>query len=69
MSIRTRRELEATREKLQVLEDYYETSRRKEGLNAQAREAILRTTKRMLNQLKEEIVRFEAHLGTHAKAE
>ena len=69
MSIRNKRELEATREKLHVLKDYYETARRKEGLNAQARDAILRSTKRMLNQLQEEIVRFEAHLGTHAKPE
>ena len=69
MSIQTRRELEATREKLDALENYYEATRRKEGLSRQAREDILRSTRQMINQLKEEIARFEAHLTTRAERE
>jgi hypothetical protein len=64
VSIQTRRELEATRDKLRTLEEYYDSTGRKEGLNAHAREAILHSTKRMINQLKEEITRFEAHLAS-----
>jgi hypothetical protein len=69
MSIQTKRELEATREKLDALEKYYESTRRKVGLNRQAREDILRSTKQMINQLKEEIARAEARLTTSAERE
>lgn len=61
MSIETERELDAMREKLRWLEEYYESTRRKEGLDPRAREDILLTTKRLINQFKEEIIRFEGH--------
>ncbi len=60
MSIEVERELDATREKLRRIEEYYEATRQNEDLNPLAREDILLTTKRLINQFKEEIVRFEA---------
>lgn len=69
MSIETEQEPIATREKLRWLEEYYESMRHKEGLKPVAREDILVTTKRLINQFKEEIVRFESHMATQAKPE
>lgn len=61
MSIETGRGLDAMRKKLRWLEEYYESTRRKEGLDPRAGEDILLTTKRLINQFKEEIVRCEGH--------
>jgi hypothetical protein len=68
MSIELERELDATREKLRRLEQYYEATRRNEDLNPLAREDILLTTKRLINQFKEDIARFEAHTTPRPEA-
>lgn len=65
--IETKEELEATREKLRQLEAYYETTRSNTSLHALAREDILRTTKRLVNQLTEEITWFEAHTSANSE--
>lgn len=57
------RNIDATREKLRWLEEYYEATKNNEDLNPMARMDILLTTKRLINQFKEDIVRFEAGRG------
>ncbi len=60
MSIDVERKIDATREKLRWLEEYYEATQKNEDLNPTARKDILLTAKRLINEFKEEIVRFEA---------
>ena len=69
MSLRSHRELEATREKLRSLEARYEADRREEGGDQHVRELSMRSLKRLINQLKEEIARFESRsaLGTDGR--
>ena len=67
--IEDERQLEVTREKLRWLEQYYERTREKENLSPAARDDILLTTRRLINQLKEEIIRYEAHMVTPAGPE
>ena len=67
MNLQSERELEVTREKLRLLEECYEQERREPDGDAHVQELTLRSLKRMINQLKEEIVRFEsrAAVATH----
>jgi uncharacterized small protein (DUF1192 family) len=61
MDLKNDRELQVTREKLCLLEEHYKASRLDTTGDPYARELSLRSIKRMINQLKEEIARFEAH--------
>ena len=69
VSIETQEDFEATREKLRQLDAYYEATERNTKLNSLAREDILRTTKRLINQLKEEMTWFKAHASAKSKTE
>ena len=60
MNLQSERELEVTREKLPLLEECYEQDRREPDGDAHVQELTLRSLKRMINQLREEIVRFES---------
>lgn len=60
MSLQSDRELEATREKLRRLEECYDEEKRNPDGDAHAQELTLQSLKRMINQLKEEIVRYES---------
>jgi hypothetical protein len=60
MKLQSHRELEATREKLRLLEDRYEANRRERGANEHTRELTMKSLRRLINQLKEEITRFES---------
>jgi flagellar biosynthesis chaperone FliJ len=60
MKLRSHRELETTREKLRLLEQRYEASRQEKGGDLHMRELSMRSLKRLINQLKEEIARFES---------
>jgi uncharacterized small protein (DUF1192 family) len=60
MSLKTQRELDSTREKLRLLEQRYEANQREQGGNEHVRELSMRSLKRLINQLQEEIARFEA---------
>ena len=60
MSLHGHRELEATREKLRLLEARYEANRREHGGDEHVRELSMRSLKKLINQLKEEIARFES---------
>jgi hypothetical protein len=61
MSLHSHRELEAAREKLRLLEERYEDVKREQGGDEHVRELSRRSLKRLINQLKEEITRFESH--------
>ncbi len=66
MMLQNERELETTRGKLKMLEDRFDESRRDATGDAHVRELSQRSLKRLINQLTEEIVRYEAHHGRHA---
>lgn len=66
MELKDEREVEVTREKLRSLETRYQAASRDPGDNAQTQELTLRSLKRLINQMKEEIARFEASRSQHA---
>lgn len=66
MTLRSFRELKATREKLRLLEERYQASQRETGGDEHVRELSMRSLKRLINQLKEEIARSEAHIAPKA---
>lgn len=53
-------ELANTRETLRELEDRYESRRKETAANPHVHELTLRSLKRTINQLREEIARYEA---------
>lgn len=59
--LQNERELANTRDKLRNLEDRFEESRRELGEDKGQHEAELGSLKRLIDQLKEEIARYEAH--------
>ena len=61
MELKDEYEVEVTRSKLKVLEERFAASRLEPAENAYVKELSLRSLKRMINQLKEEIARFESH--------
>lgn len=61
MSLNSPIELEATRAKLRLLEEGYQAARLDQTGTAHAQELELRSLKQLINQLQEEIARFESH--------
>ena len=61
MGLKDEHELEVTRGKLRVLEERLAAARTEPPDNPRAHELSLRSLTRMINQLKEEIARFQAH--------
>jgi len=61
MSLESKRQLENTRDKLKMVEDRLRDLDRESVANVRTRELTRRSLKKLVNQLKEEIVRFEAH--------
>jgi hypothetical protein len=59
--LQSQRELEATREKLRLLEKQYDADKGQQEGDAHIRELSMRSLKRLITQLKEEIAQFEAH--------
>ncbi len=59
MTLSSPRQLQATREKLDLLERRIAEIREKSGGDRHSEELTLRSLKRLANQLKEEIVRCE----------
>lgn len=57
------RELENTREKLRILEEEYEEACREPCDDEEVREAELQSLKQLINEFKEEIIRFECQTG------
>ena len=66
MSIKNQEELQVTRDKLSWLEKEYEAAKLRPGDNASVREWTLRSLKQTINQLIEEIVRFESQAHSPA---
>jgi hypothetical protein len=60
MNLRDRQELAVTKEKLRVLEEWYAKRVLEPAQDQHVRELSLQSIKKMINQLKEEIMRFEA---------
>jgi hypothetical protein len=60
MSIESRRELEVTRDKLRLLEKRLEELKKEPAANRRAHEWSVRSLTQTVNQLKEEIARFES---------
>jgi len=69
MILKSRRELENTRKKLRELEEQYENARQNTSGSEFARDMELRSLKGLINQLKEQIARCEAHILTRAESE
>jgi hypothetical protein len=63
MTLQSKRELEVTRAKLRGLEQRYAATLATSADNAYAQQLTLRSLRRTINQLKEEIARFEARAG------
>jgi 5-bromo-4-chloroindolyl phosphate hydrolysis protein len=66
MNLQSKRELEVTRKKLQELEKLYAKTEADSSQSAYSRDLTLRSLRRTVNQLKEEIARFEAHTSSTA---
>ena len=61
MELKDQREVEVTREKLRSLEARYQAVSQDPGEDAHIQELTLRSLRRMINQMKEEIARIESH--------
>jgi len=61
MSLQSVHELENTRRKLGELEEEYEAALKRPIDDAHVRDATLSSLRRLINQLKEEIARYEVH--------
>jgi hypothetical protein len=66
MELKDEREVEVTREKLRSLEARYQSVSQHPGDDAHIQDLTLRSLKRLINQMKEEIARFEARRSQHA---
>jgi uncharacterized coiled-coil protein SlyX len=60
MELRNEREVEVTREKLRSLEARYQAVQQDLGEDAHIQDLTLRSLNRTINQMTEEIARFEA---------
>lgn len=67
MGLQSQQELENTREKLRLLEERYDANQREQDGDEHVRELSMRSLKRLINQLKEEIARFESHRSSSNK--
>jgi len=68
MMLRNETELANTRQKLRELEDRYAELRHDPNEDPRVRELTMRSLKRLINQLKEEIARYEAHQPARPQA-
>ncbi len=67
MSIQNKRQLENTRVKLKLLEARLEELDTEPVKNVRTRELTKQSLKKLVNQMKEEMIRFEAHAVTTTK--
>jgi hypothetical protein len=66
MELKDEREAEVTREKLRSLEARYGSVSQAAGDDAHIQELTLRSLKRMMNQMKEELARYESRRSSQA---
>ena len=67
MDIQNACDLQATREKMRLLQEHYQARLDESSENQRSRELSLQSLKKMINQLTEEILRYEAHAGQRAR--
>lgn len=67
MNLQNATELKTTREKLRLLEERYDAVRRESPSGDRVQELTLQSLRQLINQLKEEITRFEAHAQMPSK--
>jgi hypothetical protein len=67
MTPESQQQIEFTRDKLRLLERTYAETKRESKGTTHTRELTLRSLRGLINQLKEEIARHEAHSGTRAQ--
>jgi hypothetical protein len=67
MNLKDELQLTVTKEKLSGLKEHYESIRQETGGDAFVRDITLCSLKKLINQLTEEIVRYEAHAGGGVK--
>ncbi len=60
MELNSKLQMDVTQRKLRLLEERYEASQREPDADAYYKVVSRRSLKRMINQMKEEIARFEA---------
>ncbi len=60
--LKNQTELDNTREKLRMLQQQYYAAQARTCENQQSRQLTLRSLKKLINQLTEEIVRFESRV-------
>jgi hypothetical protein len=68
MERKDEREVEVTREKLRSLEARYQAIKQEPGGDVHLQELTLQSLKRLINQMKEEIARFEARQSSRTRA-
>ncbi len=68
MNIQSTLQLQNTRTKLQMLEERLQELEAQPVANVQTREFTRRSLKKLVNQLKEEIARFESRAATGSDA-
>ena len=66
MELKDEREVEVTREKLRSLETRYQAVSRYSGDDSHVQELTVRSLKKLINQMKEEIARFESRKSQNA---
>jgi hypothetical protein len=64
MRLNNQREYDVTREKLADLQQWYTEAECRPNENAKVKELTLRSLKRLIKQLKEEIIWYECHART-----
>lgn len=69
MTLQNQHECNVARETRRMLQDEYESARTSSAESDRVREATLQSLTRLINQLTEEIVRFEAHAGTSIESQ
>jgi hypothetical protein len=67
MMLKNDLELSVTRKKLAGLKEQYELASQDESLNPIVRNLTTVSLKKLINQLTEEILRYEAHAGQRAR--
>jgi hypothetical protein len=64
MNLTSERDVEATQQKIRLLEARYEELRRQAADDAHVRALTLRSLKRVVNQMQEDIVRYRSRAAT-----
>ena len=66
MELQDERQYEVTRAKLRMLQEEYEAARTQRSTDEHVRELTLRSPKKLINQLTEEIVRYDCRRSADA---